>query len=259
MEGSSSSLSTVHNALRLLQQFSYEEPVLGVSDLARRLNLAKSTTSRLAATLLAEGFLETTPHHRYRLGIRVYELGMLVVSGLELREVAQPVLMRLRNTTGETVHLAVLDGVEVVYLDRIESQNTLRLFSRIGRRNWAHTTSSGKAILAYSRPEVVEAVIEAGLPKVTSRTITSRRALLATLEKARNDGYVHSLDESEVGVSSVAAPIFGHLGTVVAAISVAGPSARLTPSVVPRVAFQVRDAAAEISRSMGFRGHRRAV
>jgi IclR family transcriptional regulator, KDG regulon repressor len=244
--------STVANALHVLGQFTYADRVLGPSELARRMGLPKSVVHRLVATLAAEGFLEPVPGGQYRLGIRLYELGALVVRGLELREVAHPVLERLRNATNETVHLAVLDGTEVVYVERMESQATLRLFSRLGTRMPAHATSSGKAILAFSPSEIVEAVLATKLGRLAPRTITTREGLLAALAKTRADGYAASIEESEIAVSSVGAPIFGDEQRVIAALSVAGPSPRLPPDMILRVAKLTCDAAAEISRGMGF-------
>lgn len=246
-------LSSVRNALRVLEAFSWGEPLLGVSELARRLEVSKSSAHRLVTTLASEGFLAQASDGRYRLGIRLYELGTLVVTGLELREVAHPVLERLRNETNETVHLAVLDGVEVVYLERFESQATLRLFSRIGRRMPAHSTSSGKAILAWSPPDVVQQVVAAGLKRVAPRTIASRSGLAHALEQTRERGYSVSFEESEVGVSSVGAPIFGHDGDVIAAVSVAGPTQRVSESALPRLSSKVVRAAHAISREMGYR------
>jgi DNA-binding IclR family transcriptional regulator len=244
--------STVANALHVLGQFSYSDRVLGPSELARRLGLAKSVVHRLVTTLAAEGFLEPVPGGQYRLGIRLYELGSLVVHGLELREVAHPVLERLRNATNETVHLSILDGTEVVYIERMESQATLRLFSRLGTRMPAHATSSGKVMLAFGPPEQVDAVLSSRLRRLAPRTITTRAGFLDALATVRQAGYAASVEESELGVSSVGAPIFGYEGRVLAALSVAGPSPRLTPDMIPRVAKLTCDAAADISRGMGY-------
>jgi IclR family KDG regulon transcriptional repressor len=246
-------LVTVRNTLRLLQQFSYTEPVLGVSELARRLGLAKSTVHRMLSTLLDEGFVQKTADGRYRLGLRLYDLGQLVVNSLELREVAHPILERLRNETAETVHLAVLEGSHVVYVDRFESPSTLRLFGRLGRRMPAHCTSSGKCLLAFSPPDAVAAVLEDGLARVAPRTITSRQVLERALEQVRRNGYASSIDESEPGAASVGAPIFGHDGAVIAAVSVAGPSLRVTPESFPAYARMVQRAALAISVAMGHR------
>lgn len=247
-------LNTVTNTLRLLQQFSFDEPILGVSELARRLGTGKSTVHRMLTTLLAEGFVAKTHDDRYRLGFRLYELGQLVVHTTELREVAHPILERLRNESAETAHLAVLDGTEVVYLERFESQATLRLFGRLGRRMPAHATSSGKAILAHSPPEVVDQLIAGGLRRLGPRTLTSRGVFQQALDDVRRLGYAVSFEESEPGVASVGAPVFGHDGGAIAAVSVAGPNLRMTREGMPRYARMVCRAAAEVSAAMGHTG-----
>jgi DNA-binding IclR family transcriptional regulator len=249
---------SVRNALRILQTFSFERPVIGVSELARTLRLPKSTVSRLTQTLAGEGFVDAVPGG-YRLALKLHELGSLVVSGVELREVAHAKLVALRNLSGETVHLAVLDGHEVVYLDRIESPNTLHTFTRLGKRMPAHSTSSGKVILAFAPPAVLDAVVQAGLARLTARTIVTREALAIALEHARANGVAMSYEESEHGLSSVAAPIFDYSGNVIAAISVAGPSDRLKPATIARIAQQLKIATAQVSREMGYRPARRVV
>jgi DNA-binding IclR family transcriptional regulator len=250
-------LNTVTNTLRLLQLFSFDEPVLGVSELARRSGTGKSTVHRMLTTLVAEGFVTKTPDDRYRLGFRLYELGQLVVHTTELREAAHTILERLRNESAETAHLAVLDGTEVVYLERFESQATLRLFGRLGRRMPAHATSSGKAILAFCEPDVIDTVVAAGLRRLGPRTITSRSVLEQALADVRQLGYSVSFEESEPGVASVGAPVFGHDGTAIAAVSVAGPNLRMTREAMPRFARMVCRAAAEVSTAMGYSGRAR--
>lgn len=245
-------LTTVAKALHVLQAFSYDHPVLGVSELSRKLGMGKSSVHRILSTLAEQGFVVKTPDDRYRLGLKLHELGQLVVSSLELREVAHVPLERLRNDTGETVHLAVLEGIDVVYVHRFESQATLRMFSRLGRRIPAHTTSSGKCLLAFGEPEAVEVVLEHGLPRVGPRTITARNAFLDTLRKIRTEGYAVSVEENERGVVSVGAPVFGHDRTCVAAVSMAGPMLRMTADKIPALSRQVRRCALEISKGMGF-------
>jgi IclR family transcriptional regulator, KDG regulon repressor len=249
-------LSTVTKALKVLQAFKYDEPVLGVSELARRLGMGKSSVHRILTTLLHEGFVAKTVDDRYRLGLRVHELGQVAVHSLRLREVAHQYLERLRNESGETVHLAVLDGTEVVYVDRFESQNTLRLFSRLGHRTDAHATSTGKCLLAFGTAEQVELVLASGLPRRAPRTIGSRPALISALASVRELGYAASVDENEPGVSSVGAPIFGFDGTCVAAVSIAGPSARMNADSMPKYARMARRCASEVSTAMGHRGAR---
>lgn len=252
-------LSTVTNALRLMTAFSTSERHLGVSELARRLQLGKSTTHRLLATLTKEGFVERAADGRYRLGIRLYELGSQVVHGIEIREVAHPVLERLRGTTHHAVHMAVLDQTETVYLERFESEQTAAMFRRIGTRVPAHCTSSGKAILAHGKPEWLTTVLNAGLPRIGPRTLTTPSALLDSLQRTRARGYATSVEESAPGVVSVGAPIFGAKGDVLAAVSVAGPLTQIPPERQEQLGKAVLDGAAEISRGMGFRGAYRAA
>ncbi len=147
-------LTTVTKALQVLQAFSYEQPVMGVSELARKLGMGKSSVHRVLATLTEQGFVTKTDDDRYRLGLKLHELGQLVVSTLELRHVAHGPLEKLRNECGETVHVAVLDGADALYVHRIESQSTLRTFSRVGspRAGAHHVVGQVSAGLRHTRP-----------------------------------------------------------------------------------------------------------
>ncbi len=225
---------------------------MGVTELARHLGLAKSTVHRLLATLLSEGFVRQLEDGRYTLGFTLWELGSRMVGRLQLREVAHPIMEELRNKTSETVHLSILDGTDVLYIDRFESESTMILFRRIGFRMPAHATSSGKAILAFSPPSVVEQVLATGLKKVGPRTLTKKSDFLETLEQIRIEGCVVSIEESEAGASSVGAPVFDYRKAVSGAVSVAGPTQRFPKSTVGRIKRQVRKAANDISRALGY-------
>ncbi len=245
--------TTVHKAMAVISAFSYGEPVLGVSELSRRLGIGKSTVHRILTTLAADGFVERTSDDRYRLSIRLYEIGLQVAASTELREFAHPALERLRSESGETAHLAVLAGTDVVYVDRLESPHMIRLLTRVGRRRAAHATSSGKCLLAFGAPADVDRVVAAGLPRLGPRTITTRRLLERTLADVRADGYAVSIEESAPGVASVAAPVFDATGRCVAAMSVAGPVTRMTPELVDRLIPMVQAATASLSRNEGRR------
>ena len=233
-------LSTVTKALQVMQAFSYEHPVLGVSELSRRLGMGKSSVHRILCTLAEQGFVTKTEDDRYRLGLRLHELGQLVVSTLELRQVAHAPLEKLRNECGETVHVAVLEGADAVYVHRFESQSTLRTFARVGRRVPAHTTSSGKCLLAFGDPAAIDVVVAAGLARIGPRSITEEKRFREVLTKVRADGFVVSVEENERGVVSIGAPVFGHDGSCIAAISMAGPMLRITPEDSPRYVRMVR-------------------
>lgn len=248
-------LSSVRNAARLLCAFTPADRDLGVSELAARLGLAKSTVHRILTTLAAEGLIERDASTgRYRLGLRLYELGAIVADHLDLHEVVAGPIDDLRNRTGETVHVAILDGAEVVYIARRESPHTLRLFSRVGHRNHAHCTSTGKVLLAFLS-EAERAAILDGRPLVahTPYTITDRARLDEELELIRRRGWAENVNESEVGVTSVAAPIRDATGRVVAAISVAGPGPRLSRDTLRRFAAETVRTAEIISSRLGYR------
>ena len=172
-------LSTVRNAARLLKVFRSREADLGVSELARRLGLGKSTVHRMLTTLVAEGLIEQNPRTGgYRLGIVMFELGEAVRVHLDLHAAVGPVLSELRAQTGESSQVGVLDGHEVVYVDRLESAHSLRLFTETGRRVPVHCTSSGKVLLAYLPEARRQAVLRvAPLTALTPHTITDRSQL----------------------------------------------------------------------------------
>jgi IclR family transcriptional regulator, KDG regulon repressor len=245
-------LSTVKKALAVVQAFTYEQPVMGVSELSRKLGMGKSTVHRVLCTLAEEGFVTRTEDDRYRLGLKLHGLGQLVVSSLELREVAHVPLEKLRNECGETVHVAVLEGTESVYVHRYEAQSTLRTFSRVGRRVPASTTSSGKCLLAFGDPAQVDVVLAAGLKRIGPRSITTEAGLRDALATIRANGYAVSIEENQKGVVSIGAPVFGHDGRCIAAVSMAGPTSRITADQVPRFVRMVRRTALEISVGMGF-------
>jgi IclR family transcriptional regulator, KDG regulon repressor len=249
-------VSSVRNAARILRAFSAAEPELGVSELARRLHLSKSGVSRLLATLAGERLVEQDPaSRRYRLSIKLFELGTLVAAGGELHRAATVPMDHLHFQTSGTVQLAVLDGAEVVYIERRESQSTLVDFGTVGHRNVAHATSTGKVLLAFLPPEEARARLQARpLVALTPYTITDLGRLLDQLEEARRRGYAEQTGESRIGVGSIAAPIRDAARNVVAAISLALPAAALTEPVRRRYAAATIEAAGRISERLGYRG-----
>jgi IclR family transcriptional regulator, KDG regulon repressor len=249
-----STLSSVRNAARVLKEFSGHRE-LGVTELSRRLGIGKSTAHRLVTTLAAERLLEQDPDTgAYRLSLTMYELGTSVYLHVDLHEACTPVLDRLRNATEETVQVAVLDGREVVYVERRESPKTLRLFGRIGHRNAAHCTSTGKLLLACLPPEQLEHTLKGWrLEAKTPHTITRTADLRRTLEMIRSRGWAENINEAEVGTASVAAPIRNGIGEVIASVSIAGPVQRLGGESLRRFAGPCVEAGLAISRRLGYR------
>jgi DNA-binding IclR family transcriptional regulator len=241
----SGGVQSVATALELLDCLA-AEPELGVADLGRRLGVAKSTAHRIVTTLCVKGYVQRVPETRsYRLGIRLHELGEVVASRSQLRDHALPLLESLRNQTGETVHLAVPEGGQMFYVERLESYQGLRFSSRVSRLRPIHLTSSGKAVAAFN-PEVAEAACAMGFARRTPRTIGSKEQFLRCLSETRKRGYAFSIEEDEPGLASVAAPVLDRNGVARAAISVAGPVARVTGDHIALTARRVQAAAHQL-------------
>ncbi|WP_414938822.1 IclR family transcriptional regulator [Amycolatopsis sp. cmx-11-51] len=230
----------------LLSAFRPGDETLGVSELARRTGLAKSTVHRLTGHLVATGLLEREGV-ALRLGLKLFEIGQLAVRRRGLVEAARPYLADLREATRNTVHLAVLEGTEVVYLDILRGPDAPSLPSRIGGRFPAHATGVGKAILAFSPESMVTRVIDAGLSRVSVRTITVTGLLRRQLAKVRSDGIALEREESGVGVVCAASPLLDAKGVAVAALSISGWANRMHTN---RVAPAVRTAALALSRTL---------
>jgi DNA-binding IclR family transcriptional regulator len=223
-------LRSVLRALDLLDCFLGEDE-LGVADIARRLGVAKSTAHRLLTTLCARGFAEQNPQTgHYRLGFHLYELGQLAVTRTDLHQAALPLLEELRERTGCTIHLAVPDGPEIVYLERLQTLRVMRLFTGVSRRLPAHCTSSGKVIAAFD-PVVARARTAAGFTRLTSRSIQDAARFDRELATVRRTGYAVNSDEAKHGLTSVAAPVRDHTGRARAAISLVGPTAEVLGAV----------------------------
>lgn len=252
--GQTQVLSSVANAARLLREFGRGEPQLGVSELARRLGIAKSSAHRLVHTLTTEGLLERVEETgAYRLSVTMQILGASAQATSGLHSAATAALDQLRALTNQTVHLAVLDGLEVVYVERRESPGAVRMFGRIGNRGPAHSTGSGKVLLAFLPPDELERRL-AGVRLVrrTPYTITGKEQLGAELLRVRARGWAENVNEAQIGFASVAAPIRNPVGDVVAALSVAGPVQRLDGDNLRRFARPVTECAAQISRRLGW-------
>ena len=235
-------------AVAVLTSFSAPDRELSGAELARRAKLPRSTTHRIATELVSVGLLEQTPSGRLRLGMRLFELGHLALFQRGLRECASSFMADLAHATHETVHLAVLDGLDVVYLDIIRPSPSPHLRSRVGGRLPATVTAVGKAILAFSSPDVVDAVIARGLPRLTPNSITDEGRLRAELVKIRRSGIAYDHQEQAIGTSCCAAPIFGINQRVVGSVSVSGHTSNIRLDLV---CAAVQSAAAGISRVQG--------
>ena len=245
-EGSSSSLRSVGTALDVLECFATDGE-LGVSDIARRLGIAKSTAHRLLQTLVSRGFIEQDRESgRYRLGIHIYELGALAHARNEIRHAALPTIRQVASTTGLTTNFAVPDGADIVFVERIENVDGVRILGHFGRRLPAHTTSSGKVIAAYNSA-ADQARRAAGFPPRATGTVRTETDWDRCLAEVRRVGYAVSTSESFEGATSIAVPVLDR-GVAIASISVFGPAEIIDPQV-DRLAPLLTAAAHRIARA----------
>ncbi|MGW5237415.1 IclR family transcriptional regulator [Monashia sp. NPDC004114] len=243
-----SGLKSVGSALDVLECFATDGE-LGVSDIARKLGVAKSTAHRLLQTLVSRGFVEQDPHTgAYRLGIHLYELGELALARNEVRHAALPTLRQVAYSTGLTVNFSVAEGADVVFVERIENRDGVRILGHVGRRLPSHCTSSGKVIAAFD-PKAYAARVTAGFPPRLGNTVRTAQDWAAVVETARAQCYAESHGESFDGASSVAVPVMNR-GRAIASLSVFGPTDQVKPAVGQLVPL-LTAASRRISKSVG--------
>jgi IclR family transcriptional regulator, KDG regulon repressor len=258
-QGAKARLSSVANSIRLLTSFSGEEEELGITTLATRLRLAKSTVHRLAATLTGAGFLEqNSDTGKYRLGVALFELGALVRRRMDVANEARPKLRELLEKTGETVQLGIVDHYSVLYVYEMESPRAIRMAAAVGGRAPLHCTAVGKVLLAFQPAEYVKQVIDAGLTAYTPKTIARREAVLEMLDEVRLREHAIDDEESESGLRAIAAPVRNHTGAVIAALGVAAPVQRMSKKVMQSCVPSVIDTANAVSARLGYVQSRRS-
>ncbi|NLC63804.1 MAG: IclR family transcriptional regulator [Thermoanaerobacterales bacterium] len=247
-------VQSVERAVKILEEMAKENDGLGVTELSRRLDLHKSTVYRLLSTLVTVGYAEQNPEtEKYRLGVKLLYLGGVILERMDLRNEAHDLLKQLSQDVNETVHLVVPDGDQVLYIDKIDTMKTIRMYSQIGRRATYYASAVGKAILAYSDEKYVEKIISQGLIRRTPNTITDPGELKRCLSQIRSNGYSIDDEENEEGIRCIGAPIFGHAGKVIGAISVSGPIMTVTKEKTQILAEKVKKCAEQISIRMGWR------
>jgi DNA-binding IclR family transcriptional regulator len=242
-------VKSVMSALDVLDCFAFDDE-LGVSDIARRLGVAKSTAHRLLTSLCARGLTEQNPEtSQYRLGMHLFELGQLAQHRMRLRKTALPLLEELRQVSGCTVHLAIGSGPDVLYVERLETMRGIQMMTSVGRRVPAHCTSSGKALAAFD-PQLAQARRTAGFPPLTDQSIRTVANFDRALCEVRRRGIATNIGEAKVGLSSVAAPVLDVTGHAHAAISLVGPAHELSRDI-GRPAQLVTVSAHRLARMLG--------
>jgi len=254
-EGRADALKSLRKAIRVLECFSLQEPRLSLSEIARRAKLPLSTAHRILATLREAGVVEQEGERDlYRLGLKLLELGSMVLANMEVHREALPIIEGLARESGETVHLGVFDGFGVVSIEKMDSPHGLASQITVGRSAPAYCTAVGKALLAFQPEAVLEHICQQGLTGYTRRTLTDPARLRKELEKVRTGGYAVDDEEHHSGVRCVAAPIRNHSGNVVASLSISGPAVRISKEAIPSLAQRVREVAGKLSARLGYKG-----
>jgi IclR family KDG regulon transcriptional repressor len=233
------------------------EKQLGVSELAARLGIHKSTVYRFLCSLKALGYVrQIDDNEKYGLSYKLLDLAGRILSSIDVRQAARTVMERLCSETCETVHLATLEQTDVIYIDKIDSSQPLRMHSYIGQKIPIHTSALGKVLLAWGPQNILKGILEKGnLKRLTDTSITEPAALTEEIGRIRAQGYAEDREESVPGVRCVAAPILNREGSAVAALSISLPSQRFNDEKLESLQKMVREGALQISERMGFKGH----
>jgi len=235
----------------ILELLAHEGGPLGVTEIARRLGMPKSGIHRVLQLMRGAGWVKHTEHGQYDCSLKLWELGQRVADRMDLRKMAAALMRDLAQRTQETVHLSILDNGEVLYLEKLDSPQPVRAFTRVGGRAPAYCVATGRAMLAYA-DEATLAAATRDMEVFTALTVKSRQALDKELERVRRKGYAVNRGEWRGGVRGLAAPVFDGRGWVVAAIGIAGPGERLSDAAIQAMAPVVVSAAESLSRELGF-------
>lgn len=247
-------VQSIDRAVSILRCFSEKKRELKLSEISEQTGLNKSTVHGILNTLKFHDIInqdETT--QKYRLGLYLIELGELVISSMDVRRIAYPIIEEICYKLEETVHVGILDGIEVVYVDKKECDKSIKISTKIGARNPAYSTADGKVMLAHLDLETQLAIIPEDIKKFTPNTITDKKSVIEQLAIIRKNGYAIDYEENVIGLTCVAAPVFDYTGKVKYGISVTGPTIRMTEEKISDAINVLKDAVNRISYLFGFR------
>ena len=250
------SSNAVQRTLLILEAAAERENGMSNADFSRKLKIPKSSASYILRTLEQHGYLRRDRDDgTYRLGMKILSLSRAALSGVDIREVALPIMRRLVDQIHLTTHLAILDHEEAVYVEKVEAPSFIKMDTWIGRRMEVHSTAVGKALLANLDADEREMIVRRrGLKKLTPYTITSTAKLMKEFERVRQLGYSVDDEENSLGARCVGAPIFNSEGRLEASIGATGTINAVRRDAIPRLAEMVKDAARRISHQIGYRG-----
>jgi len=245
----------------MLEAVAQEPEGLSNAEISRKLQIPKSSASYILRTLEAQGYLNRDAETgKYRVGLKILSLSRGALSGIDVREVALPIMRHLVEKTNLTCHLAILDGPDAVYIEKVEPTGFLRVDTWVGRRMRVHATSVGKALVAHIPPERLEKIIaQTGMEKRTPKTITTVPRLLKELEKVRAQGYAIDDEENNLGARCLGAPVFDQNSMIEASLGLSGTTNQVNAHTIPRIVEALKDAARHISLQLGYRAPHRRV
>ncbi|MDF2874792.1 MAG: kdgR 1 [Sporomusa sp.] len=254
-EGSGRSIQSVFRSLKILEYVAGQRSPAGLTEISKGIGIHKSTAHGLIATMEKCGFMQQDPNTgKYSLGIKVFEMGQAYISNLDLRELALPYLKELSLTYQETAHLAILSAEEVVYIDKVDGSRSIGIRSQVGGRNPAHCTGVGKVLLSgLDERQIKKMYLDKTLRKYTRNTVSDLSGLLRQICQVRKQGYAIDLEEFELDLRCIAAPIKDSTGAVLAAVSISGPSNRLLDAKMSDTASHVIETAMKISIRLGYK------
>jgi DNA-binding IclR family transcriptional regulator len=246
-------ITALQRGLRLLQLFSESPHGLTAKQVAGRSRLPVSTVHRFLATLESAAFLNCGGDGVYQLGVACFAIGQAALGQLDIRRVSLPYLEELNRKTRETIHLTLRHGLSAVYIEKLDSPEQLRIHSRIGAAVPLYCTAVGKVMLAYMRDEERERILpQLGLKRLTPNTVGNLQELTAELYRVRRNGYACDLEEHELHIRCIAAPIWDHQGEVGASVSITAPMVRMAVTRLRRLAPLIQTAGLQISRELGY-------
>lgn len=249
------SVQSLNRALDLLEAFPKLGPEIGLTNIAEELGLNKATAYRLLSTLEQRGFLERSPYdRRYRLGVRLFELGAYYQNQIDVRHMALPFLTTLVETIHEAAFLCVRDGDDALCVERMEAEQEVKIFAlRVGGRLPLHTGAAPRVLIAgFNMQEVEDYAARTGLPAFTPKTITTLEDLVRDIETTQKQGYALSLEDVTPGIIAVGAPVRDYTGNTIASISISGLHSRFDAARLQMAAEEVKRTAQRISRHMGY-------
>src|SRR5579872_1307108 len=251
----------VERALGMLEAVSQEPEGLSNAEISRKLDIPKSSASYILRTLEKQGYLHRDGESgKYRVGLKILSLSRGALSGIDVREVALPIMRHLVDKTNLTCHLAILDGSEAVYIEKVEPTGFIRMDTWVGRRMRVHATSVGKSLVAHiPQPQLEKILADRAMERRTPKTICTLPRLLKELEKVRTQGYAVDDEENNLGARCVGAPVFNQQGVIEASVGLSGTIGQVNAQTMPRIVEALKDAARHVSMQLGYRApHRRA-